>query len=185
MPESRYPTLADGTLVQNTNAAMGFPAIPGKPTPEGIQYPLVDYDLGSHFRYADQSGVLTKRSRRERHAAAARRARRCGRQRSGRDQIAAAVGAARHLHGLERHDIRSLSRASSAARASAHRRSADSSRLRRRRRSASASGDPRLSLEERYKDHDGYVQAVKTAADKLVRDGYLLAEDAATMIGAG
>ncbi len=25
MPESKYPTLADGTLVRNTNAAMGFP----------------------------------------------------------------------------------------------------------------------------------------------------------------
>ena len=46
-----------------------------------------------------------------------------------------------------------------------------------------ASGDPRLSLEERYVDHDGYVRAVKTAADTLVREGYLLAEDAATMIG--
>ena len=60
MPESKYPTLADGTLVRNTNAAMGFPAIPGKPMPEGVQFPLVDYDLGSQFRYADQSGVLTK-----------------------------------------------------------------------------------------------------------------------------
>ena len=28
--------------------------------PEGIQFPLVDYDLGPQFRYADQSGVLTK-----------------------------------------------------------------------------------------------------------------------------
>ena len=45
-----------------------------------------------------------------------------------------------------------------------------------------ASGDPRLSLEERYNDHDGYVQAVKAAADKLVRDGYLLQQDAASMI---
>ncbi len=45
-----------------------------------------------------------------------------------------------------------------------------------------ASGDPRLSLEERYIDHAGYVRAVKTAAEKLVRDGYLLAEDATSMI---
>jgi hypothetical protein len=45
-----------------------------------------------------------------------------------------------------------------------------------------ASGDPRLSLEERYKDHDGYVRAVKSAAETLVHEGYLLAEDAAVMI---
>ena len=30
MPASRYPTIADGTLVPNTDAAMGFPAIPGQ-----------------------------------------------------------------------------------------------------------------------------------------------------------
>ena len=30
-----------------------------------------------------------------------------------------------------------------------------------------AVGDPRRSLEERYKDHDGYVKAVKKAAEKL------------------
>jgi hypothetical protein len=45
-----------------------------------------------------------------------------------------------------------------------------------------ASGDPRLSLEERYGDRDGYVRAVKTAAEKLVLDGFLLADDASTMI---
>ena len=45
-----------------------------------------------------------------------------------------------------------------------------------------ASGDPRLSLEERYKDHDGYVRAVKTAADRLVTEGFLLREDADAML---
>jgi hypothetical protein len=40
-----------------------------------------------------------------------------------------------------------------------------------------ASGDPRKSLEERYKDHDGYVKAVAKAARKLQKDGFLLDED--------
>src|SRR5262249_57425014 len=40
-----------------------------------------------------------------------------------------------------------------------------------------AIGDPRKSLEERYKDHDGYVKAVRKAAEKLQKDGFLLAED--------
>ena len=40
-----------------------------------------------------------------------------------------------------------------------------------------ASGDPRKSLEERYKDHDGYVKAVAKAARKLQKDGFLLGED--------
>jgi hypothetical protein len=37
-----------------------------------------------------------------------------------------------------------------------------------------ASGDPRLSLEERYGTHDGYVAAVKKAADNAACKGYLL-----------
>ena len=45
-----------------------------------------------------------------------------------------------------------------------------------------ASGDPRLSLEERYQSHDGYVQAVTKAANTLVKDGLLLRHDADAMI---
>jgi hypothetical protein len=41
-----------------------------------------------------------------------------------------------------------------------------------------ASGDPRLSLEERYADHAAYVRAVRQAADALVRDRLLLQADA-------
>ena len=39
--------------------------------------------------------------------------------------------------------------------------------------------DPRPSLEERYQTHEGYVNAVKKAADELVGKGFLLPEDAA------
>ncbi|MBV9635613.1 MAG: hypothetical protein JO163_08505 [Methylobacteriaceae bacterium] len=39
-------------------------------------------------------------------------------------------------------------------------------------------GDPRLSLEERYPDHAAYVRAVAAAADELGRQGFLLEEDA-------
>lgn len=46
-----------------------------------------------------------------------------------------------------------------------------------------AAGDPRKSLEERYKDHDGYVKAVKHAAKKLMKEGFLLEEDAERFIG--
>ena len=40
-----------------------------------------------------------------------------------------------------------------------------------------ATGDPRLSLQERYKDHEGYVQAVTRAAKKLQKQRFLLLED--------
>lgn len=45
-----------------------------------------------------------------------------------------------------------------------------------------AGGDPRLSLEERYQTHDGYVSAVTNAAESLVKQGYLLRADADTMV---
>jgi hypothetical protein len=40
------------------------------------------------------------------------------------------------------------------------------------------SRDPRLSIEERYGTHEGYVQAVEVAAQLLVSQGFLLDEDA-------
>jgi Alpha/beta hydrolase domain len=40
-----------------------------------------------------------------------------------------------------------------------------------------AAGDPRLSLQERYNDHDGYVKAVTRAAKKLQRQRFLLLDD--------
>ena len=40
-----------------------------------------------------------------------------------------------------------------------------------------AAGDPRLSLEERYKNHDGYVAAVTKAAEKLEKQRFLLPAD--------
>ncbi len=41
-----------------------------------------------------------------------------------------------------------------------------------------ATGDPRLSLEERYKDHAGYVAAVAVAAANAVAHKFLLQADA-------
>jgi hypothetical protein len=45
-----------------------------------------------------------------------------------------------------------------------------------------ASGDPRLSLEERYGTHAGYVEAVKAAAARAVASGFLLQPDADRLI---
>jgi hypothetical protein len=47
-----------------------------------------------------------------------------------------------------------------------------------------ASGDPRLSLEERYKTHDGYVAAVRAAADNAACKDYMNAGPAAAAMGA-
>ena len=43
-------------------------------------------------------------------------------------------------------------------------------------------GDPRLSIEERYRNRDEYVGKVAAAALDLVARGYLLAEDVADLL---
>ena len=45
-----------------------------------------------------------------------------------------------------------------------------------------ANGDPRLSLEERYTNHAGYVAAVQKAADKAMATGFLLKTDADALV---
>jgi len=40
-----------------------------------------------------------------------------------------------------------------------------------------ATGDPRRSLEERYRNHDGYVRSIATAARVLQAKRLLLPED--------
>jgi hypothetical protein len=45
-----------------------------------------------------------------------------------------------------------------------------------------AAGDPRLSLEERYVDHAGYVEAVRQAVERLIGQRYLLPEDGKAII---
>ena len=46
-----------------------------------------------------------------------------------------------------------------------------------------ANGDSRLSLEERYGDHAGFVAAVRRAADESVAGRLLLSEDAEVLVG--
>lgn len=178
MPKSTYPTLADGTLVNNTQAAMGFPNIPGAPSPEGLQYPLLDYELGPHFRYSDQSGVLTKRPEVKRAL----------------PQLVVKVDA----DGNEVAGIRSpLVMAPLGTYTGWNVASAGVFKgqlciigspvggfipFAKTTAERVAVGDPRPSLQERYPDHAAYVAAVKTAADGLVRDGYLLAADAASIV---
>ena len=45
-----------------------------------------------------------------------------------------------------------------------------------------ATHDPRLSLQERYGDHDGYVAAVRSAAANAVASGFLLQGDADALV---
>jgi hypothetical protein len=178
MPTSRYPRLADGTLVPPTAATMGYPSIPGRPGPDGVIQPLLDYDLGPYFRYTDQSGSLDALPR----------------VKGALPQLVPKVDA----DGNEIAGVRSpllsaplgtytgwnvvSSGVFKGQMCMAGAPVGGFIPFARTRAERLAAGDPRLSLEERYRDHAGYAHAVRQAADQLVAEGFLLRPDADAMI---
>jgi len=179
MPASKYPTIAGGTLVPNTSAAMGYPTIPGKPSPEHLVYPLLDYELGAHFNYKDQSGLLTTLPKVKQVL----------------PQLVVKVDA----DGNEIAGVKSpLQMAPLGTYTGWNVMSSGPFKgqmcqfaspvggfipFAKTKDERLASGDPRPSLEERYRTHEGYVQALGAAARALVHEGYLRPADADAMIG--
>jgi Alpha/beta hydrolase domain len=175
-PANRYPLLSHGDLVKATAAATGFPAIPGVPSPDGLVNSLLDYDFGPDFKYNDLSGLITKWPPAIKQVIPTLVPRV---NKDGNDE----VGVPSVLHqaplgtymgwnvtaaGFNKGRICGLNGAVIPfAKTKAER---------------VASGDPRLSLEERYASHDAYVAAVKTAAGSAVKERFLLAEDADRLI---
>ena len=175
-PPSRYPTLARGDLVAPTGAAMGWPAIPKAPRPDGKQNPLPDYDFGPGFITADVSGAATRQPPILRQVLPQRvpRVNADGNETAGLLPIQLQVptgtytgwnvtakgygaGGGCSLFGGYIPFARSRTE-----------------RL--------ASGDPRASLEERYADHAGFVAKVRAATARSQADGWLLPDDAARLV---
>ena len=175
-PPSQIPTLRDGTLVRSNQGSIGWPDIPGvKYT--GAPNALTLLDFGPQLSSRNISGIV-----REPPVVVA-----------GRDYVVlvpkvdadgneiAGVRSTMIQAPLGTHTGWNLRRAGFAedelcgltgsyipfARSKAER---------------IAKGDPRPSLEERYGSHDGYVEAVRRAAGRLVAGGFLLPEDAARLI---
>jgi hypothetical protein len=176
-PPSRYPTVAKGELVEPTSQAMGFPHIPGAPTPDGKINPMLVYDFGSGFHYDDLSGVIERVPPAIDRQTPSRvpRVDSDGNEVSGVPSVQARVPLGSYLGwnvtaqgyyagqgcGFQGGFI-------PFARTKAER---------------LASGDPRPSLEERYGSHGAFVAKVRVAADEMVREGFLLQEDADRIVG--
>jgi hypothetical protein len=179
-PPSVWPRVADGTLVDATKEAMGFPTIPGVPpnAPTGLINPLLDYDFGPGFNRVDGIGVpsivppLVKRALPMKVA----KVDGDGNELGGvpvvlRDApLGTYVGWNITASGF--YAGRLCSYAAGMIPFAATR----AERL--------ANGDSRLSLEERYKDHAGYVEAVRHAAANAMKRGFLLPADAAGLVAA-
>src|SRR5204863_186438 len=180
MPPSVFPSIADGTLVKPTSAAMGFPKIPGKPMPDNLIHPLLDYYLGPNFGYRDQSGVASQMPPAVKQVLPqlVPRVVADGNEVAGIKAPLQMAPLGSYLgwnvisSGMFKGQLCNNNGTTVAgyipfARTKAERQ---------------ASGDPRLSLEERYHSHAGYVTAVTEAVNKLVKSRLLLQADADAMV---
>jgi len=175
-PPSHYPRLDRGELTSPTQAAMGFPAIPGAPLPDGVLTPLYQYDLGPQFHYNDLSGVVTMQPPPIRQILPTV----VPRVDADGNEVA---GVASVLHQVPLGTYTGWNTNASGFYKGRIRTNAGGfvpfaktkvERL--------ASGDPRPSLEERYGTHEKYVEKVRAAAERLVRGRFLLQSDADRLI---
>jgi hypothetical protein len=194
-PPSLYPTLrgpkGERNLVEATKEAMGFPTIPvaaaaavsagwRTTVPEaGFINPVLDYDWGPEFNYSDASGVPTNLPPPIKQVIKmlVPRVDADGNELGGvpvvlRDAPLGTylgwnitAGGARPFHQGQICDY--VGGMIPFAKTKADR---------------LATGDPRLSLVERYRDHAGYVAAVTAAAANAVTQGFLLQVDADALI---
>ncbi len=175
-PPSKYPTLAAGELVAPTKAAMGFPAVPGFTFKDNLENPLIDYDWGPEFKYNDISGVITKEppAIKKVYPMLVPKVNSDGNEVSGVASVLYQAPLGTYLpwnmvaSGFFKGQICAFTGGYVPfAKTKAER---------------MASGDPRPSLEERYGNQEGYVAAVRKAADKAVKERFLLSEDADKLV---
>jgi hypothetical protein len=175
-PPSRYPRLANGELVSATKAAMNFPAIPGVPSPERLVNMVADYDYGPNFKYLDLSGVITKEPPEVKQLipTLVPDVDADGSDVGGVPSVLRQVPLGSYLgwnvtaSGFDKGKQCTLNGGYIPFAIT------KAERL--------AAGDPRLSLEERYGNHDGYVAAVKGAVNKAVSERFLLQDDGKRLI---
>ena len=169
-PPSRYPTLADGQLAPAATVAAAFPKISGVAVPE-VNH-VLDYDFGDGFEYGDISGVITRLppSIRKVVPTLVPRVNEDGNEIAGvasplhQAPLGSYLGWNVTASGFFKGQICGFAGGSvpfAATRAERER-----------------AGDPRRSVEERYGTQEGYVCAVTRAANALVRDRFLLRDDA-------
>jgi Alpha/beta hydrolase domain len=173
-PSSRYPTIADGTLVPASR--IGFPKIPDVKFTALYNSRLFLY-RGQQFDFVDMTGILTEPPIEvAEYKVLVPRVDRDGLDVAGVRSVAVSAPIGTNVPwnyraaGFGEGDLCDLSGSFFAfATTKAER---------------MASGDPRLSLQERYGNHQGYVDAVTEAADDLVADNLLLPADADNIIAA-
>ena len=171
-PVSAYPTLAHGDLVLPTAQHLGFPTIPGAPSPDGKFLTFYQYDFGASYNRADVSGVMANIPPPITGVipSLAPRVDADGNETSGVKSVQARAPLGTYLGWNVQARGYYAGQQCGFTGGYIPFATTKAERL--------ASGDPRLSLEERYATHAGYVAQVRKAADELVAGRYLLKDDA-------
>jgi hypothetical protein len=175
-PPSAYPRVSDGTLVRATAAAMGWPRIPGAPSPDGVVNPVLDYDYGPAFRYNDNSGVITQMTPTVKRVipTLVPKVDKDGNEIAGIRSLLMRVplGTYAGWNPIGSGPLKGRERSLAAGYIPFARTQAE--RL--------AKGDPRLSIEERYPSLWAYYAAAQAQANALVKQRFLLPEDAVRLM---
>ena len=175
-PESRYPRIADRTLVSPERAATGFPTVPGVAYTGLVNNFPIEY-RGPEFDPDLESGILGEPPIPKGSPGYTVRVPKVdadGNEIDGvrsitlRTPLGTYTGWNFRRAGYSEGDLCYL--------VGSFVRFADT------RSEREAAHDPRLSLEERYGSHEGYVAAVENAAVEEVKSGFLLPEDADRLI---
>ena len=159
-----------------TQAALHSPVIPGVPLPDGIINPLYDYDFGPEFNYRDLSGAISMQPPVIR-------------------QILPSLVPKVDVDGNETAGVPSVLHQAPLGTYLGWKVTAEGFfkgagcglsggyvPFAKTKAERLANGDPRPSLEERYGTHERYVATVRTAAARMVRDRFLLQDDADRLI---
>jgi len=176
-PPSRYPRVADGTLVPLDSVVARFPRIArvdglqGAPSPAGMLLPILDYDFGPAFVANDMRGAIVTPPRVRRAVPTlVPQIDRDGNELAGIESPLVANPLGTYLgwnvtaSGFARGQQCGFSGGFIPFAVTRAERLAD--------------GDDRPSLEERYGSHAAYVERVRRSARRLVRERFLLQEDA-------
>ena len=175
-PPSAYPNLKDGTLVAATSAAMGWPVIPHAPKPDGVVNPLFDYDYGASFHYNDESGAIANVPPAIRHVILplVPKVDADGNEMGGVPSLLHSVplGTYTGWNPIPSGALKGRQRSLTGGYIPFAKTKAE--RL--------ATGDPRLSIEERYRSAEAYYAAAVKQADQMVKQRLLLPEDASRLL---
>ena len=175
-PPSAYPKLSNKTLVHANSEAMEWPKIPGFPAPDGVVNPAFDYDYGPDYRYNDNSGVITKVPPVIKKAITmlVPKVDNDGNEIAGIRtlQLRIPLGAYLGWNPIVSGPLKGRERSLGSGYIPFFRTKAE----------REAKGDPRRSIEERYATLKQYIDEASKQAEELVKQRYLLPEDASRLI---